>query len=356
MDYSLEETAARLGIRPTTLHQWNTQFATLLSDFACKELALKGLAVQRRFTADDIAVLQQAQLLLQRGHTYDKVRCELASQPSRQAIDTAAPAAALEYAADMASGPADSQIRGAQAGAGIDATLAAPPAVDRASQGLKARLGDTLRRLWLAQEAARGRARLWQERLPRPLPSRLSVGLAVCIIAILTGLSVVVVFEPPFAGNNTPRSATLPAAATSAMNSSLLPGEQSTAAPLPITPGAVLAAAPGATIALPTAAPPTLITASPTRTAAPSTTATQAAATSTPLPIPHTATLADQEGKTVRVRRAASIKAARLNLALAGGMQVKIIGGPVEADGYTWWQIEAAGRQGWCACTFAPQP
>src|SRR6266487_1343659 len=106
MEYSLEQTAARLGITPTTLHQWNAQFATLLSNFAYKELALKGLAVQRRFTEADIAILQQAKILLQRGYTYDQVRRELTSQPSSQPIDISAPMLALEHREDMASTPA----------------------------------------------------------------------------------------------------------------------------------------------------------------------------------------------------------------------------------------------------------
>src|SRR5262245_46292703 len=97
MDYSLEETAARLRITPPTLHQWNTQFATLLSDFAYKELALKGLAVQRRFTAADIALLQQAQILLQRGHTYDQVRRTLTNQQSFQPIKTSTPLLVREH-------------------------------------------------------------------------------------------------------------------------------------------------------------------------------------------------------------------------------------------------------------------
>src|SRR4051812_37735857 len=116
MDYSLEETAAQLGITPTALHQWNAQFALLLSACAYQELALKGLAVQRRFTAADIAMLQHAQLLLQRGHTYDQVRRELTSQQARQSIDTTAPVVALEHRAHRANSPAGLQTRGAQVG------------------------------------------------------------------------------------------------------------------------------------------------------------------------------------------------------------------------------------------------
>ncbi len=31
---------------------------------------------------------------------------------------------------------------------------------------------------------------------------------------------------------------------------------------------------------------------------------------------------------------------------------VRVIGGPVEADGYTWWQVRAANQTGWCAGEF----
>jgi DNA-binding transcriptional MerR regulator len=335
MDYSLEETAARLGITPTTLHQWNTQFATLLSDFAYKELALKGLAVQRRFTAADIAMLQHAQILLQRGHTYDQVRRALTKQQSNQPIDTDSPLVALEHHQDMVSVSAGLPTRGAHAGAERDAPIVTPPVVDPFPQGLIAQLADSVRRRW-------------RQRLPRRLPSSLSASLALCCIAILAGLSVVVLFEEPSVGNNTQRTATMPAAsATPTLNSALLPGVQSTVVPLSLTPSALRTATPHATVTLPATSPPTRI-------APPSMTATVPVATSVALPLPRAMTIGDQGGKTVRVRKAASLKAAPLNVALAEGMSVIIIGGPVEADGYTWWNVEVDGRQGWCVCTFVP--
>lgn len=39
-------------------------------------------------------------------------------------------------------------------------------------------------------------------------------------------------------------------------------------------------------------------------------------------------------------------------LVLAPGTQVEIIGGPVERDGWVWWQVRSAGIEGWCAGDF----
>jgi len=349
MEYSLEQTAARLGITPTTLHQWNAQFATLLSDFAYKELALKGLAVQRRFTAADIALLQQAKIRLQRGQTYDQVRRELTSQPSSQPIDIDTPMLALEQREDMASTPAGLLTLAEHGGAGRDATIVTSSSVQQVSQRLIEQLGDALQRLWLKQEAVYRQVRLWRERLPRGLSSWLSVGLVLCIIAILIGLSVVVVFEQPFVGNSTQSYATMPAAsAAPTLNRALLPGIQSTPVPVPLTPSAVPAASPSATVGLPVTSPPTLV-------APPSITAAVPMPTRVALPLPRSATIGTQGGKTVRVRKEASLNATPLmNVTLAEGTHVIIIGGPVEADGYTWWNIEVDGHQGWCACTFVP--
>src|SRR5262245_9238811 len=169
MDYSLEETAAHLGIAPTTLHQWNTQFAALLSDFAYKELALKGLAVQRRFTAADIAILQHAQILLLRGQTYDQVCRTLTSQQSRQPIDASAPLLVPEHRADMMSTPSGRPTHGEHAGARRNAPTVTPAAFDQVPQGLIAQLGDSL-------------SRRWRERLPKRWSSSLSANLALCCI------------------------------------------------------------------------------------------------------------------------------------------------------------------------------
>lgn len=37
---------------------------------------------------------------------------------------------------------------------------------------------------------------------------------------------------------------------------------------------------------------------------------------------------------------------------LLAGTQVEVVGGPLEADGYTWWQVRAANQTGWCAGAF----
>src|SRR5262245_45584078 len=143
MDYSLEETAARLGITPTTLHQWNAQFVPLLSDFAYKELALKGLAVQRRFTAADFALLQHAHILLQPGYTYERVLRELTSQRARQSSDTAAALPAQEHRAGIATTPLGLPNRGEHADAGRSATIVTPTSVDQAPGWSIKKLGDS---------------------------------------------------------------------------------------------------------------------------------------------------------------------------------------------------------------------
>lgn len=53
----------------------------------------------------------------------------------------------------------------------------------------------------------------------------------------------------------------------------------------------------------------------------------------------------------LNVRAQPSI-AAVITLVLAPGTQVEIIGGPVESEGWIWWQVRSAGMEGWCVGDF----
>jgi hypothetical protein len=93
--------------------------------------------------------------------------------------------------------------------------------------------------------------------------------------------------------------------------------------------------------AAPTSAPPT---AAPDLAAAPPEPARATA-------LPRAATVANLEGVPLRVRSDHSLAAETL-LTLAEGARVAIVGGPVDADGYTWWNVEVGGQRGWCAGEF----
>ncbi|MGQ9926296.1 MAG: SH3 domain-containing protein [Chloroflexaceae bacterium] len=64
-------------------------------------------------------------------------------------------------------------------------------------------------------------------------------------------------------------------------------------------------------------------------------------------------------GQTVYVRRDVEVLSVRANpgtdagnlvvFGLGPGTAVEVLGGPVEADGYTWWQVRSPLGQGWCA-------
>jgi hypothetical protein len=100
------------------------------------------------------------------------------------------------------------------------------------------------------------------------------------------------------------------------------------------------------------AAPTALATALATAAPAPSTSSGQDAAPATALPtppLPRAATVAAQDG--LNFHADPSINAALLGT-LPGGTRVSIIGAPVQADGYTWWNVEVDGRRGWCAGEF----
>jgi hypothetical protein len=64
---------------------------------------------------------------------------------------------------------------------------------------------------------------------------------------------------------------------------------------------------------------------------------------------PRAATVNAPDG--LNIRRDHSSRAAILGT-LPHGAHVTVLGGPVDADGHTWWQIAVNGQQGWCAGEF----
>jgi hypothetical protein len=100
------------------------------------------------------------------------------------------------------------------------------------------------------------------------------------------------------------------------------------------SPRAESAAAP---TALATAAPATEEPAAAPATAAP------------PTPLPRAATVTAQDGLNLRGDHNSS---AALVGTLPNGTRVTIVGEPVQAGGYTWWNVEVDGRRGWCAGEF----
>jgi SH3 domain-containing protein len=68
-----------------------------------------------------------------------------------------------------------------------------------------------------------------------------------------------------------------------------------------------------------------------------------------PTPLPRAATVTAQDGLNLRSDHNSS---AALLGTLPSGTRVTIVGEPVQADGYTWWNVEVDGRRGWCAGEF----
>jgi len=93
------------------------------------------------------------------------------------------------------------------------------------------------------------------------------------------------------------------------------------------------------------AAPTALATTAPT-TDAP---AAAPSAEPPPTPLPRAATVTAQDGLNLRGDHT---NTAALVGTLPSGTRVTIVGEPVQADGYTWWNVEADGRRGWCAGEF----
>ena len=68
-----------------------------------------------------------------------------------------------------------------------------------------------------------------------------------------------------------------------------------------------------------------------------------------PTPLPRAATVTAQDGLNLRGDHNSS---AALVGTLPSGTRVTIVGEPVQADGYIWWNVEVDGRRGWCAGEF----
>jgi hypothetical protein len=68
-----------------------------------------------------------------------------------------------------------------------------------------------------------------------------------------------------------------------------------------------------------------------------------------PTPLPRTATVSAQDGLNLRGDHSST---AALVGTLPSGTRVTIVGEPVQANGYTWWNVEVDGQRGWCAGEF----
>jgi hypothetical protein len=60
------------------------------------------------------------------------------------------------------------------------------------------------------------------------------------------------------------------------------------------------------------------------------------------------ARVVDLGGAPLRAREAPSLQA-RVTARIPAGSEVTLLEGPVDADGYTWWRVEASGAAGWAA-------
>ena len=85
----------------------------------------------------------------------------------------------------------------------------------------------------------------------------------------------------------------------------------------------------------------------PTRTPIFPTPTLEPTATPVVLQIGASAQVVNTEG-TLRGRKQPSLKAAAIT-AFKAGERVRILEGPIEADGFTWWKIEGASGSGWSA-------
>lgn len=106
--------------------------------------------------------------------------------------------------------------------------------------------------------------------------------------------------------------------------------------------------------AQPAASPHTPVTASLARSATSTPTRTPIFPTAVPSPAPPTlhvggmAQVTNTEGKVLRGRQEPNLKS-RARTSFNEGERVRILDGPVEADGYTWWRLEGQSGSGWSA-------
>jgi hypothetical protein len=66
---------------------------------------------------------------------------------------------------------------------------------------------------------------------------------------------------------------------------------------------------------------------------------------------PKHAQVVNTEGKGLRLRSQPGV-GARVVGQLAEGMVVEMVAGPVQADGYEWWEVSHQGQRGWCAANW----
>ena len=86
-----KEVAQRLGISPATLRVWSGEFEDLLSESAGKAVTEAGTAAQRRYTDNDVALLERAAGLMRQGLTYLEARQRL-QEPTTEPEPTSEPA------------------------------------------------------------------------------------------------------------------------------------------------------------------------------------------------------------------------------------------------------------------------
>jgi hypothetical protein len=76
---------------------------------------------------------------------------------------------------------------------------------------------------------------------------------------------------------------------------------------------------------------------------------TPAPSSAPPTALPQAALVMATDGLNLRRDH---LRAAGVIATLPDGARVAIVGGPVDADGFVWWNVEANGRRGWCVGDF----
>lgn len=89
--YRAGAVAERLGIAPTTVRSWSTEFQAYLSPSAGKQAGGTG---QRRYTDGDLAVLGHVKRLLAQGMTFEEARRALEAMTPEQRTTPPRPAVA----------------------------------------------------------------------------------------------------------------------------------------------------------------------------------------------------------------------------------------------------------------------
>lgn len=95
--YRAGAVAERLGIAPTTVRSWSTEFQAYLSPSAGKQAGGTG---QRRYTDGDLAVLGHVKRLLAQGMTFEETRRALEGMTPEERTTAPAPAVAEPSAAE----------------------------------------------------------------------------------------------------------------------------------------------------------------------------------------------------------------------------------------------------------------